>query len=265
MKKTAFVFLSACSLLACDENGEKKKVTATTPSQEQQLLDAINKYPDSFQLKGTLIQYYSENGNYDAALGVVDKAIAKDSLNPDLWDLMGSLQFQNEDTLNAIRSFERAVKILPDPQFIIALGTLYAQTRNPLALKMADSLLAVDKTNANKESLFIKGLFYTNTNEKLKAISYFDQCLSISFTYMDAYREKAIALYDLGKYNDALAVLDKALTIQNRFDEGYYYSGKCLEKLNRIPEAIESYQNALKIDPDYLEAKDALGKLGIKS
>ena len=78
---------------------------------------------------------------------------------------------------------------------------------------------------------------------------------------MDGYREKAIALYDLGKYAEALAVLDKAITLQNNFDEGYYYSGKCLEKLNRIPEAIQSYQNALVYDPDYVEAKEALNKL----
>ena len=66
------------------------------------------------------------------------------------------------------------------------------------------------------------------------------------------------------KYTDALVVLDKAITLQNNFDEGYFYSGKCLEKLNRIPEAIQSYQNALIYDPEYIEAKEALKRLGVK-
>jgi tetratricopeptide (TPR) repeat protein len=39
--------------------------------------------------------------------------------------------------------------------------------------------------------------------------------------------------------------------------------GRCYEKLDRKKEAIQNYQLALQIDPDYIEAKDALGKLGV--
>lgn len=81
---------------------------------------------------------------------------------------------------------------------------------------------------------------------------------------MEAYREKAMALYDLGQYNESLAVFEKALTIKNNYEEGYYFRGKVLEKLNRRDEAIESYQQALLLDPSYIEAKDALSRLGIK-
>ena len=59
-------------------------------------------------------------------------------------------------------------------------------------------------------------------------------------------------------------VLDKAVTLQNNFEEGYYYKGRTLEKLNRIKDAIEAYQMALAYDPEYIEAKDALGRLGIR-
>ena len=112
-----------------------------------------------------------------------------------------------------------------------------------------------------KDANYISGLYYTYKNEKEKAIVYFDKCLNLQFSFMDAYREKAIALYDLGKYDSSLAVLDKALTLQNSFEEGYYYSGRCLEKLNRKEEAIQSYRNALVYDPEYTEAKDALNRL----
>jgi tetratricopeptide (TPR) repeat protein len=81
---------------------------------------------------------------------------------------------------------------------------------------------------------------------------------------MFAYREKAIALYNFNKYEDALQVLIRATTIQNNFDEGYYWMGKCYEKLDRRQEAIESYQLALLYDKNYIEAKEALVKLGVK-
>ena len=78
---------------------------------------------------------------------------------------------------------------------------------------------------------------------------------------MYAYREKAIALYNLSKYNDALKVLKRAVTIQNNYDEGYFWMGKCYEKLNQKDEAIQSYQSALLYDKNFTEAREALKRL----
>jgi tetratricopeptide (TPR) repeat protein len=55
--------------------------------------------------------------------------------------------------------------------------------------------------------------------------------------------------------------LKRAVTIQNNFDEGYYWLGKCYEKLNKIAEAKQSYQNALLYDKDFIEAREALNRL----
>jgi tetratricopeptide (TPR) repeat protein len=78
---------------------------------------------------------------------------------------------------------------------------------------------------------------------------------------MFAYREKAIALYDQAKYEEALKVLERAVTIQNNFDEGYYWMGNCYKKLNKKEEAIQSYHTALMYDKDFIEARDSLKTL----
>ncbi|CAN5896384.1 hypothetical protein BH11BAC4_BH11BAC4_09040 [soil metagenome] len=267
MKKAVFCFLIICS--ACNDRKKVEKPPTVTPateipSEEKKLKDAITKYPDSLLLKENLVQYFRDNGNYFNAIKTIDEAIKKDSGKARLWDIKATLHFEDADTVNSIKAFEKAIDLFPDPQYIISLGTLFAQTKNPLALQMADALLIGSKANAGKEAFFIKGLYYTYINEKQKSIVFFDKCLSLNYTFMDAYREKAIALYDLGKYEEALVVLDKAITLQNNFDEGYYYSGQCLEKLNRKTEAIQAYQNAIICDPNYIEAKDALAKLGVK-
>ncbi len=262
MKRTVFcilIFLSACN----NNAGEDNKVDPVTPkvNEEKRLKDAIARYPDSLLLKEELIEYYSDNDNYASAFNEIDAVLAKDSTNARFWNINAVLHFKKKDTLNAISSLEKAVLYFPDEHYIFSLGSTYAQVKKPRAIQMADALLGGYKGKADKEAFYIKGLYYSFTNEKQKAIGFFDKCLALNYTYMDAYREKAIALYDLGKYEEAFAVLDKAITLQNNFDEGYYYSGKCLEKLNRIPEAIQSYQNALVYDPDYGEAKEALRRL----
>lgn len=263
MKRSVLYFLII--LVACNNNpGEDGPANPVTNrgNEEKRLRDIISAYPDSLVLQENLVQYFRDSGNYVNAIKEVDNSLHKDSMNPHLWDIKATLHFEDADTLNAIRSFEKAISIFPDSRYIISLGTLYAQTKDPRAIKLADMLLAANKNKTDKDAFYIKGLYHSFNNEKIKAIEYFDKCLSLNYTFMDAYREKAIALYDLGKYAESLAVLDKAITLQNNFDEGYYYSGKCLEKLNRIPEAIQSYQNALVYDPDYVEAKEALKRLG---
>ena len=245
----------------CNTKKDAEPQNKTELSQEDFLKNAIKQYPDSLKLIENLSAYYLDVQNYDAALAQINNAIGKDSNNAQLRDYQSIIYAAKGDTMEAIKSLENAITILPDPQYVIGLGALYAQTKNPLALTMADALLMADKAAAQKEAYFIKGIYYSYINEKEKAIPFFDKAISIQYTFMDAYLEKGIALYDLKKYSEAATLLEKAVTIQNNFDRGYYYLGRCFEKLNKKDEAIEAYQMALQYDPNYLEAKDALGKL----
>jgi tetratricopeptide (TPR) repeat protein len=265
MKYIILIYFSLF-LVACHEPEKQADSVSTTSAavQEETLKAAVKNYPDSLLILQNLVQYYTNGQNYDAALAFVNQALAKDSIRPDLWDLKSIVAAQKGDTALAMKSLEKAIGILPDPQYIIALGALYAETSNPLALDMADALLIGTKAKAEKEAYFIKGLYYTYKNEKEKAIPFFDKSIAASYTFMEAWLEKGLALYDLKKYKEAAEVLEKSISIQNNFDKGYYYLGQCYEKLNRTDEAIQAYQIALNYDPNYVEAKDALGKLGIK-
>lgn len=256
------------TIMACNNEDhtktESKTSTESASGREKLLKDSISLFPDSTLLKERLIQFYRDEAEYEKAIAVTKEILLQDSLNDRFWDIQATLQFENEDTLAAIRSYETALNINPQPRYVILLGSMYAQTRNPKALEMADFLLKAQIPDTEKEAFFIKGLYYSYTGDKTKAISFFDKCLDIDYNYMIAYREKAIALYDMGKYQDAITVLDKAVTLQNNFDEGYYWTGRSLEKLNKPAEAIEEYKTALMYAPDYVEAKEALARLGGK-
>ena len=261
---TCFILLAIIFIMySCNNDSDDKQVGQPIPK-EQQLKNAVAQYPDSLLLIENLIEYYRNNGSYDTAINITDAALKKDSENVELWDIKGTLLFENGDTLKSIKAYETAINIYPLPEYIISLGTLYAQTKNQKALTMADALLIADKAKAQREALFIKGLYYSYTSDKQKAINFFDSCISIDYTYMFAYREKAIALYDMDKYEDALEVLNRAITIQNNFDEGYYWRGRCYEKLGKKQDAIENYQMALLYDKNFIEAKDALARLSGK-
>lgn len=263
MKSLLFI-LCLCLLAGCHNPTEKTPVQPLH-SEEAELKAAIRQYPDSLLLVETLIQWYRDNGHPEEAIRQTDSLLATDSSLANFWHIRAVLHFEQADTLEAIRSLEQAVKIEPQPIFLESLGTLYAETGNIKALVTADSLQAFDPPKWDKESWYIKGLYYSTIREERKSIGWFDQSLSASFTYMEAYREKAIALMRLNLYPEALEVLNKAITIQNGFDEGHYYRGICLEKLNRPDEAMEAYETALLYDQGYLEAREALQRLRKKT
>jgi tetratricopeptide (TPR) repeat protein len=257
------LFIIACFFVVSCNSTDTNDVAITPGADiQQQLKDQIKKYPDSILLRETLIQNYRDSGEYDAAILETKKTIAIDSLNGILWEHLFWLYYENEDTTNAIASLEKAAFLKPDPQYFVTLGSVYAQAKNTNALLVADKLFTYPSADYRKEALFIKGLYYSTIGEGEKAIPFFDRSLEMDYTYFDAYREESICLYNMGKYQDAIKKLQKATSVKSDYTIGYYWMGRCYEKLNNKKEAIGNYQSAVQIDPDYDDAKDALKRLG---
>lgn len=232
------------------------------PEQEKTLREQVAKYPDSFLLKENLIQYFRDNSNYGQAIAETEYALKKDSINERLWYMKATLLSETDDTARAIKAWEQTIKISPRPEYLMSLGTLYAFSKDPMAIGMADILMAYGPASTY-QGLFIKGLYYNTTGDKPKAQAFFNECISIDYTNTLAYREKAIAEYDMGDYAAAIKTLEVALQVKKSYDEAYYWMGRCYEKLGKKEDAVEFYRTALQLSPDYIEAKDALAKLGV--
>lgn len=260
-KKYGFLFVTFfVAIISCNSNEEVHQ-KPPQPKSKEALKKIISQYPDSLMLVQELIEDYRNEASYDSAIALTNNEIKKDSGNAYLWNMKATLHFENEDTLNAIKSLEQAIVIYPLPDYLIALGTIYAEVKSTKSLVIANELLRANRLKYGKDAFFVKGLYNNYIGDKNKAINYFDSSLSLDFTYMFAYREKAIALYDLRNYPEALQTLKRAITIQNNFDEGYYWMGKCYEKLHKPDDAIQSYQNALLYDKNFIEAREALNRL----
>lgn len=251
--------IASLTIVSCSNTSNQ--TAKSIPEEEKSLRDMIAAHPDSLLLKENLIQYFRDNSNFGQALEETDKAIQKDTASARLWDIKATLHFLNKDTGNATKAFEKAISIDPQPVYKISLGLIYAQTKSAKAIALADALLQDTAARAGKQAEFIKGFYYSYMGDYPKAISFFDTCLATDYTYTDAYKEKAICLYNLAKYKEAIQSLEKAVALQSTYDEAYYWLGRCYEKLNQPKDALSNYQTALQIDPDYAEAKEALAGL----
>ena len=260
--RNLLIAITAMLLVSCHQGDQSAK--NDIPEAEKKLRDDISKNPDSLLLTENLIQYFRENGNYGTALSEIDHAIQKDTTNARWWFIKATLLSENQDTTKAIAAWEKLIQLDPQPINLISLGVLYAYAGNPMALGITDLLLHMPDAKAASQAVFIKGLYYKNIKDFEAAALLFDQCIQIDYTNIYAYREKASGLYELGRYEEAIKLLEVAIKVNKNNEEIYYWLGRCLEKTNNKDLAIKSYQAALELVPDYVEAKDAMAKLGVQ-
>ncbi len=63
----------------------------------------------------------------------------------------------------------------------------------------------------------------------------------------------------LGKNDEAIKALQKAVTLKPRDANAYFTLGNIYSELERYEKAIESYKKAVKIKPTFAEARYHLG------
>ena len=259
--KSPLFFIALLFLFSCDHKDLKSTQKVESKNPEDSILKLIDKNPDSLLLKENLIQRFRENEDYNNAIKNINNFLKTDSTNGRLWNIKAVLHFENGDTLKSIESFEKELIYLSSPTDSISLATLYAETKNPNAIDITSQLQKTYHSKYYKETEFINGLYNYYNNNFIIAIAHYEKCIDIDYTFMEAYREKAICLMSQKKYNEAIATLNKAVILKNNFDEGYYYLGICYEKIKNIELAKQSYGKALLYSPDYIEAQQALDKL----
>ncbi len=74
-----------------------------------------------------------------------------------------------------------------------------------------------------------------------------------------------IAYDKIGKYEDAIKEFEEALRLDPEYIEVHNNLAVTFEKLGRIEEAIEGLQHALRLNPNYVEALSNLGSIYAKS
>ena len=73
-----------------------------------------------------------------------------------------------------------------------------------------------------------------------------------------AYQEGR-SLYDRGLYSEAVAAFDEALSLDPGYIDAWLWQGKAYGRLGATDRAMSAYQRVLNIRPDHAEANYALG------
>ena len=223
---------------------------------------ALMELPNSFLLQLTLARGYDALNKTDDALKLCDDILIKNPYQVDVLKMKADLLDKKGDSTQAIQILERAYTITPfDINLNYLLADKYSAANNPKVINLCDSLIKMDSLHIHPEPYYFKGIYYSNINDKAKALAMFNEAIQHDYNYLNAYIEKGRIQYESKKYNDALKTFQLANTISATFPDAYFWMGKCQEALGQKEEAKLNYQRAYGLDKTFTEAKEAADKI----
>ena len=222
------------------------------------LQEALKEIPRSYLLRLSLARGYTATNKNKEAMAICDEILSQ---KPDLADvikLKADLLDKENQTAAATRLWEQAYQLAPfDVELNYILALRYAEAKNPRVLALCDSLIKADTEGRHAEPYYYKGIYYANITDNVKALSSFDEAIKHDFYFLDGYIEKGSLLYEMKKYEEAIAVFNLALTISPSFADAYYWIAKCQQAMGKKEEAKVNYLRAFELDKTMKEAREA--------
>lgn len=117
---------------------------------------------------------------------------------------------------------------------------------------------AVNSSNAHNSYSEGKKLYDLKRYEE--AIAAYEKAIQAMPEYSEAWIEKGKALSDLQRFNDALNAYDKAIQINDKNAEAWIGRGNVLQEFNRYSEALAAYEKGRSIQPDNGESWTGIGQ-----
>jgi len=151
--------------------------------------------------------------------------VVTNPLDPDIWQFLGEVAFQNGDDVSAIRYFGQAVTLQPN----------HAAAQNGL------------------------GLAFLRQRRWYEAIASFQLALSADSSFAEAHRNLGDAYYDLRRLDDAAACYRRTLELRPDLAAAHYNLGAALKDQGKLDEAAVCFDRALELNPALVEARFNLG------
>lgn len=172
---------------------------------------AIN--PDYKEACYAIGMSYGHENNYGAAKVWMDKAIAIDPNFLTAYKWRGIICGEMGRNEEAITNFDTAIRLDPmnDDLFVRRSKAELSLGRNDDALR--DLLFAYELSPNNKRTLLYLGDWFDKNNKPDKAIEWYDKALKVEENYDEAFARKAEVFQKTGKLEEALGLINKAIEV----------------------------------------------------
>lgn len=155
---------------------------------------------------------------------------------------------------DAIEYYQQAVNILPQPDFLAALGDIYMLTDQPDEAQLQyETVEYIGKLAALNEQIYNRQLanFYSDHDLHVK------EALRLALAELESrkdiygYDAAAWANYQNGNFEEAQTLMDQAMALGTHDAHLYYHAGMIALELGDETQAREYLEQALTINPHF--------------
>ena len=180
---------------------------------------------------------------------------------------MGRVRAARGDLAGAIKQYEQAVRRLPDPAFVAALGDLYQLAgREKDAAGQYALVVQIGRLNAVNGALYNRQLALFYADHDMKAEAAYASAAKEYETRRDIHGADALAWTALkaGKLSEAQAAMKDALRLGTRDAKLFYHAGMIARAAGDDAAARDYLRRALALNPQFdpLQAVIARKALG---
>ncbi len=172
--------------------------------------------------------------------------------------------FETNQYNEAIDQFNQAIQL--DASYVDAYvwrAKSYEKTDN-LELCAKDYEKAVELDPKVVNYIFEAGKANYKIKNYDKALKYLTEAVVLDNKHFQAFQFKSFAHIKLKEYKDAIATIDNALSIKETY-VGHYARGVANDSLKNYPQAINDYDRAIGLKPNFEKAFYTLTKAYIKN
>lgn len=208
----------------------------------------IAKNPNNAALYAARSTFFTENELYKEAELDAEKALSLDSTQMDYYRILSNAYFDNNHSLSAIKTAEKAIDKFPkSKETYLMLGEMLF-----ILEQYQDGMITMDKlmkiSPNNPEGLFIQGQILKEMGDTLQALDRYQTVVEQDADHLDAYLQ--LALLTEGRADELnLRYLDNALRIDSMNvtallsrAQHYHFQGK-------FEQALKEYEIAILRQP----------------
>ena len=234
-------------------------------------LDVCLRYaPEHIPCKLRRAEMHIHLNQYEDALNMINSALRLDDQIPDAYWMKGVIYRETGDIENALSSFQTSIEV--NPSFFdgyIALGIAYSATSNPLAVDYFNS--AMELRPKSVEAKYNCAMYYQElmledpAARKIvldKSLALYQDILEIdSMNASAAFNQGFIFLEYLQDYKNADFWFGQAIEKLPYYYQAFFNRGLARESMDMTASALQDYNSALELKPDFPAAAIAKGRV----
>lgn len=231
-------------------------------------MNALNKAhalaPESTEALYRLAQFELYLQHHQQSINYANDMLRLDARDDRPFMIKGLCFKELGDTAKAIQNYLEAITENPDNyDAFVELGVLHWAKKDPLAEKYLKAALEIRPEGI--DALYALGMAYQESDKLNEAMETYTKMIAIDSTIRSAHFNIGYIQYQyLQLYNEALQNFDNAVKVDPQYYQAIYMRGLCYEAKGDVARAKKEYAYALELNPQYRKAADGLTRLNAK-